>query len=53
MDKEYICPMCNNKMDEEEGLYWCDGCGINNKSSSYISLMEQIEEIEKDFISEG
>ena len=36
MSKEYICPLFQKEMTEEEGLYWCDDCGINNKSITFI-----------------
>lgn len=39
--EEYICPLCDNEMTEEEGLYWCDSCGINNQSKTYLDMQEK------------
>ena len=42
MTMEYMCPICGKLMTEEEGLYWCDNCGINNDSISYKLAMEKM-----------
>jgi len=33
------CPICEAAMTEEEGLLWCDACGINENSSEYFEAL--------------
>ena len=43
MEEDLVCPLCGKEMAEEEGLYWCDTCGINNHSLTYIQMEEKQE----------
>ena len=47
MSKE--CPLCARGMVEEEGLLWCDSCGINEDSSSYHEAKEMEERYKKEY----
>jgi len=49
MNHEVIeCPLCGEKMTEEEGLYWCDVCGINNDSKSFCQAVAEREREEEE-----
>ena len=37
---EMECPLCGADMTEEEGLLWCDACGINENSQTYLEALE-------------
>jgi ribosomal protein L37AE/L43A len=41
----YKCPYCGRLMTEEEGLYWCDECGINIDSYTYKQGIDKQERI--------
>jgi len=45
---KYECPLCGAEMTEEEGLYWCDPCGINNEGPTYLNAMEQRKKEERE-----
>ena len=42
------CPLCGEGLTEEEGLLWCDVCGINNHSKSFIDAVEASGESDRD-----
>ena len=35
------CPLCGRDMTEEEGLLWCDECGINEESETFRRYKER------------
>ena len=35
------CPLCGSDMSEEEGLLWCDECGINDQSETFLFYKER------------
>ena len=41
------CPLCNTEMIEEEGLLWCDACGINEQSQSFREAKEKEAEFNR------
>ena len=50
MSKE--CPLCDGPMTEEEGLWWCDVCGINEDSYGYKEALENKRRWEEEFYKE-
>jgi len=41
------CPVCGETASQEEGLFWCDGCGINNYSKVWIDKERENERKQK------
>ena len=38
---EETCPLCGALMVDEEGLLWCDACGINNDSETFRRYVDR------------
>lgn len=46
------CPLCGGSLTEEEGLLWCDVCGINEDSYSFKEALENKQRWEDEFYKE-
>jgi len=48
MEDCFICPLCDEEMVQEEGLFWCEACGINNDSETYKDMMDKKNQFKKE-----
>ncbi len=47
-----ICPLCKREMVDEEGLLWCDECGINEDSHTFKEMKREQEEYDREWNKE-